>query len=459
MYATYHRFFRTGVWRILLGLVLPLTFLPWSLGGPLPVHAASKTPKHRIQVIVKSAHIYDDRDWHSQGDIEMDAHLYRCPANLNMPCVPGETGVTPLTYHTHRFDGWSSKTTRLDRTLPHATDSAWGYDLSEDAGYPMYDGERYVLRFQMWDRDNLHEGYGDDWDYMGWVDIWLDEETGYQLRAHQQDAAKGGGKRGDYRLEYEVMRTPLPNLVPYSIERFDVPESTESLVCVGVVNSGVAPSDSFPVTLHVDGGNVRNGEMNGGALAPGQFEQVCTQTQLPNSGGYHSWAAIVDRAELVPEMKESDNDFRETVVLPSGTGPAPGTSPAPSGSPTPTPTPMPGQAQADLTLNAITVNGQAPDGKDDCQNGKNRVAVVVKNGGAAKSGAFAVRLAADGEQVAERSVNGLEAGQEREVRFDDVRLKKGEHALTAIADPAKAIAESNEDNNELKVTAACKGDS
>ena len=54
-----------------------------------------------------------------------------------------------------------------------------------------------------------------------------------------------------------------------------------------------------------------------------------------------------------------------------------------------------------------------------------------------------------------RSGDGLEAGKEREVRFDDVRLKKGERTLTALVDAKGAVAESNEDNNELKVTARC----
>ena len=55
-------------------------------------------------------------------------------------------------------------------------------------------------------------------------------------------------------------------------------------------------------------------------------------------------------------------------------------------------------------------------------------------------------------------MDGLEAGQEHEVRFDDVRLNEGERTLLVIADANKGIAESKEDNNELKVTARCKDD-
>ena len=58
----------------------------------------------------------------------------------------------------------------------------------------------------------------------------------------------------------------------------------------------------------------------------------------------------------------------------------------------------------------------------------------------------------------EQTVNGLEAGKEREVTFGDVKLKKGEHTLTATADAKGAIAESDEGNNDRAVTARCKDD-
>ena len=238
MYGTRLRVARISGLRTLLGLMLALTFMPWSIWAPPPVHAAL-APKYRLQVHVKSVHVYDDHDWHGAGDIQMLAHLYRCP-EPSRPCVPGELGLESLTYHEYKFDGYSGMTSGIKRTIPHATDPTWrGYDLSEDAGYPMYEGERYVLRFQLADLDN---GYGHVHDQMGFVDIWLDEETGYQLRAHSQDAARGGGKRGDYRLDYEVMLTQLPNLMATSLEHFPVPGSTDSLVCVGVTNTGAAPS-------------------------------------------------------------------------------------------------------------------------------------------------------------------------------------------------------------------------
>ena len=101
-----------------------------------------------------------------------------------------------------------------------------------------------------------------------------------------------------------------------------------------------------------------------------------------------------------------------------------------------------------------------PDGKDDCKEGRNDVTVLVKNEGAASADGFAVRLLVDDDQAEaeEKTVSGLDAGKEQEVRFDDVRLRKGERTLTVATDAKNAVSESKEDNNERKVTATCKED-
>jgi subtilase family serine protease len=160
---------------------------------------------------------------------------------------------------------------------------------------------------------------------------------------------------------------------------------------------------------------------------------------------------VVDAPRALPEFNEANNVYEQSYTAPPQQVPT-------ATQPTPTP-PTPSQAQPDLTVSAIRIDGRAPDGKDDCQEGKNDVAVVVKNAGAAKAD-FAVRLGVDGndDEAKEKSVDGLDAGQEHQVRFDDVRLKKGERTLLAIADPKNAITEAKEDNNELKVTARCNDD-
>ena len=65
-----------------------------------------------------------------------------------------------------------------------------------------------------------------------------------------------------------------------------------------------------------------------------------------------------------------------------------------------------GQGQPDLVVSAVRVNGRVPDGKDDCKDGKNDVAVVVKNWGTTNAEKFAVRLAVDGGEAAEEAVAG-----------------------------------------------------
>jgi subtilase family serine protease len=98
-----------------------------------------------------------------------------------------------------------------------------------------------------------------------------------------------------------------------------------------------------------------------------------------------------------------------------------------------------------------------PDGKNDCKDGKNDVTVVLKNAGTARAAGIAVQLTLDGTGVGEQTVSGLAAGQEREVRFEDVRLKKGEHALQVVVDPDHAVTEDDESNNSKAVEVDCSG--
>jgi len=73
---------------------------------------------------------------------------------------------------------------------------------------------------------------------------------------------------------------------------------------------------------------------------------------------------------------------------------------------------------------------------------------------------FIVRLQVgdDEDEAKEKSITELGAGKEQEVRFDDMRLKKGRQQLTATVDSKKSIAEADEDNNEEKVTVDCRDD-
>jgi hypothetical protein len=467
--------------RMLLGLMLALTFMPWALGPAAPVRAEDHpvtNPQIRLQVNVKKAYIDDDHDPIGSGELRLSATLLRCPAEPAQCSY--RHGTTYLTESFYSFHGDTNEPSTIDWTAPTAADrSAPGYDLSEHAGYPLFDGERYLLRFEMWDRDPTND------DFLGWIEEYLGEDNQWRLGSHHGKAstdAKLFG--GDFGLDYEILVTQLPNLLPFSIERHDVPGSSDVLVCVGVINAGAEPAGPFRVSLNFDGWAPRNGTIDVGGFGVGQVSTVCTITQhLPTTGGSHTWGATVDQEQWVPEMNERDNRFDEPLVLRPGEIPgqvsasATGPDPAPVASPavplaptSPTSTPpapapaatsptsTPSAARPDLIVSAIRVNGQAPDGRSDCKDGKNAVTVVVKNEGTANAGSFAVRLTADGGEALEQSVSGLEAGQEREVRFDDVRLKKGERQLRAIADARDSVGESNEGNNQLKATARCIDD-
>jgi subtilase family serine protease len=198
------------------------------------------------------------------------------------------------------------------------------------------------------------------------------------------------------------------------------------------------------------------GDVGALGLGAGETREQCTAVYLPESGSHHV-SLRVDRDGAVAEMNERNNQISTTIDL---APPAPAPAPAPS--PAPIVAPRNGTAVngtptgADLTVSAIRIKGQVPDGKDDCTDGKNDVAVVVKNEGKAEAKDFLVRLVVDDDETIEKNVNGLDAGKEQEVRFGSVQLKKGEHELSATADAKETVAESNDGNNTLKVSARCK---
>jgi subtilase family serine protease len=166
----------------------------------------------------------------------------------------------------------------------------------------------------------------------------------------------------------------------------------------------------------------------------------------------------IDEARAIPEMDELNNVGVHTVEAVAAAA-AETASGVPGAVPSPEPNRSVAQArqsgaQPDLSVYAIKVNGQAPDGKNDCNVGKNDVIVVVKNGGTGEAGSFTTRLIVDGDET-DATVDNVRAGEEREVRFENVQLKKGERTLKAIADAERTIDETREENNDFKVSARC----
>jgi subtilase family serine protease len=245
---------------------------------------------------------------------------------------------------------------------------------------------------------------------------------------------------GDFEIEVEIRPAPLPDIQPIEIKVENLSDSPGKRVCTVARNVGAAVAGPFQFALYVDGVEPLVGRPSVPILGAYELAERCVELSLPP--GTHRLKAVVDEPQHLMELNETNNVLEQPIAVADAAS---------------SPAQTPSLAQADLTVNAIRVNGQAPDGKNDCKDGKNDIAVVVKNAGTTESENATVRLIVDDAQSSalEQAVKGLEAGQEREVRFGDVRLKKGEHSLTAIADTKKATAESKEHNNELKVSARC----
>jgi hypothetical protein len=457
-----------------LALALAATLLVSALGPPAPVGAAAEPAgiAARLQIVIKEVYIHNDRDdgtliSKGDGELRLYAGIWRCNQGIAPPCFNENFDVTQyprgpeivtqfmqdgslegtagqIARAMKEFTAGTGETYSLaDRLFPQDGDGMWGGNTSPELGFAVYTGEKYVLQFQMHEDDSLASGL----DFLGYVLHFIDtQDYGLGLGTHTfRSTADRGARVGDFSVTYEIRRTPLPDIRPVDIKVNDLPNSTEKRVCTVVQNVELGEAGPFQVALYVDGVEASGGRPSIGRLASADWTELCVETQLPTSGE-HQLKAVVDEPLRLIEFNETNNVYEQSYT------------PAP---PAPTPTPTPSAALPDLTVGAIRVNGRVPDGKDDCTDGRNDVAVVVKNGGTGKAGDFVVRLVVDGDSGAakdEEVGDGLDAGQEHEVRFDDVRLRKGERTLTAVADATKGIAESKEDNNELTVTAQCKDD-
>ena len=290
----------------------------------------------------------------------------------------------------------------------------------------------------------------DDDDNMGERQIVLTEATGWGTAQGTFDFQSVRGDRfGDFKVQFEIRNVTLPDLKPVAIKITDQPGTDKKKVCMTVHNAGTGVAYAFQVALRVDGEIPSDGGATIPQLTTVGYTDACVQTRLPTTG-QHTLAALVDVPNDVLELNDANNVFEQAYRAPAQQT----TTSTQSG-------PTADAAQPDLTVRAIKVNGQVPDGKGDCKDGKSDVAVTVKNGGTAKAGDFTVRLVVDDDQdhVEEQTIgDGLDAGKESQVTFRGVRLKKGTHTLTVTADATTVISESHEGNNALKVTASCRDD-
>ncbi|HZO32579.1 MAG TPA: CARDB domain-containing protein [Chloroflexota bacterium] len=420
-----------------------------------PIVRDHRDPYARVQVVIKRITIHEDRDW-GNGEIAISftVNSYRagCTPFSGAAC---ETRL--LSGGIPEFSASDDTVKAFDRVIPSYGDSVTDDAISPPFGIPLRPGTQYGLSIRGDERDPTID------DRLGFLNTLITDKDGQVQfgtrteRGFLNDCDLFGGcgtEQAKYSVEYEIRRVPLPDLRPVNIKIYDLPGNPKQLVCAAVQNIETADAGSFEVALKVDGVVPPGGRATAGRLASGDAGELCAEIALPATG-QHQLSAVVDESEGVLEYNERNNVYDQAYTAPNQVGSA-GSEPETTAN---KPAPNAAAAQADLTVAALKVNGQAPDGQNDCKDGKNTVAVVVKNAGSEKVGAFAVRLDADGDELSVESVDGLEAGKEREVRFEDVKLKKGEHKLTASVDAKTTVAESNEENNDRQVTARCQGDS
>jgi hypothetical protein len=106
-----------------------------------------------------------------------------------------------------------------------------------------------------------------------------------------------------------------------------------------------------------------------------------------------------------------------------------------------------------VTANDISVSGLKGAGNDQV------IVAVVHNLGTAPATGVTVKIAVDGAQVGSlQTIGGIVPGATGRASVTwDTHGKNGSHTITATADPANAIAESNEGNNTGSRTVTVQG--
>jgi hypothetical protein len=295
---------------------------------------------------------------------------------------------------------------------------------------------------------------------MGIGTMMLDEGNNYGVGQSSLLGSKDFGS--DFSVDFEIRKLTLPDLVPYHAILRTLDDGRE-ILCVSALNRGEAAASAFPLSVWPGDSVVSLVTTTVPSLAvAGVFERCMLISELgltdPLPAGTHEFSMVVNtdpftHEHAVQEIHTGNNGFVEKIIVSAAAvGQAPSSEGLMGGESSPT------AGQADLTVSAIRVKGKEPDGQNDCDPGKNDIRATVKNQGPVAAAAFPVQLVVDEEtdEVHERSVSALDAGKQQDVSFDDIPLKKGEHRITVTVNANKALTETNEDNNELKITVRCR---
>ena len=424
-------------------LAVALILLVPALGPASPARAdLPPDPAARLVVDINSILISNDRDAFGSGEMRLTVKL--CPVGDKPDACQEGTGATAA----YSFSANTGDTLKLDRRVPRDGDQVLG-ETTAEAGMPVYAGQSYLFIASIVERDVVGS------DGMGKVVTPLDSQNNWGLGTYYEasdetNTSANGVHYSDFYITYDIRRASLPDIRVRGFQTINLDKGGQA-ICAQFENVGERPSGPVPLMLRVNGAPFRASAVP--ALEIDRTTQNCVlRSDLPATE--HSLGFFIDEQRQVPEMNETNN----SAMLPV---PALGPAAAPSVKPSGTQADQSGTQEesggvnVDLTVRAIKINGQAPDGKDDCRVGnRNTVAVVVKNNGSGDSGRFTTRLIVDGDET-DATVDNVRTGEEREVAFGNVQMKKGERTLKTIADAERTIDESDEDNNDRTVSARC----
>ena len=110
-----------------------------------------------------------------------------------------------------------------------------------------------------------------------------------------------------YSVEYEIRRVPLPDLQPTAFRvASEMPGDRDDVVCFTVQNQGLAASEPFRVSLHVDDALPPSLDVGAFGLGAGETREQCTGLRMPDAGGQQA-TIVVDQERAVAEMDERNN--------------------------------------------------------------------------------------------------------------------------------------------------------
>ena len=181
-----------------------LTLIASMLVLPGPVGAAETPaepkPTIRVQVLLKSVYIWDDRDW---GDGDMHFRMWLGCWAAPTPCIRFPS--VNVDHYDKVFSTGSGDTYSLNAVLPGATDRlSLEFATPGRTGYSLFDGQRYELGFEMYEADGLTNN-----EDMGERHIVLQAENGWGIGDYSLRSTRVDGW-GDYTINFEVRRSPLP---------------------------------------------------------------------------------------------------------------------------------------------------------------------------------------------------------------------------------------------------------